>query len=405
MHDHEIFHQREESTALTFSGEELKVKETSEFSGYGIRALSSGRLGFAYCQNENEVGKAIEKAKKVAHFSVKSTFSFAPEASFTRPDIFDPSMDPYDYSKLKDLLDSVRNCAESFGGRARVILSAGRFLNDLRNSEGFSGEYQSTELSAYVECMHGDGLGIGYLSSNKLADVSGLGLKAAGMAKDMQGAKKPKAGRYTFVMQPEALDSLIEILLASFSGDWKRRKISKISKGYQLSEKLNIYEDGLSQGTSARPFDDEGTPSEKRCLVKNGKVHSFLYDRETAALEGVEQSGACSRESYDSNPSIGAANIVVSPGDWNDLGEIEKYIELHYAHGSHTANLTTGDFGLEVSAAFMVEKEKRTPLKGFMITGNIFDLFSNIEAVESRQRIYAWLVSPRIAFGNLRVVA
>ncbi len=401
---HEVYFQRSEFTSLTFSGGELKTRETSEESGYGVRILKDGKLGFAYCQDEKKLEDAKKRAEKLSKFSPKTNFSFSPSASFNNPDIFDKNIEPSDFQTFKSLLEQARESAESFGARSKVVISANKSYTELENSEGFSGNYEDTGFSMYAEAMHGEGLGIGYLSSNHIKDVSEAALSAAGMARDMQNAKKPESGTYTVVAQTEALDTLLEVLLPSFSGDWKRRKITSLP-GKKFSEKLSIYDDPLSGGTSSRPFDDEGIPSEKRTLIETGEVESYLYDLETAALAGETGSGSCSRDSYDDNPSIGSSNIVVSPGDWKDLGEIEKYIELHYAHGSHTANLTTGDVGLEVSAAFLVEGEKRTPMKGFMMSGNIFDMFANIEAVESKVRTLGSLTAPRIAFGNVHVIS
>jgi PmbA protein len=208
------------------------------------------------------------------------------------------------------------------------------------------------------------------------------------------------------VAGPEALLNLMDVFLPSFSGDWKRRAITKLSPGAKaFNGDLTICEDGLAPGTEARPFDDEGTPSKKRLLVENGAVKSFLYDRETAALEGVSESGACVRPGYDLPPSASPSNIVISPGKVNDLAELGRIIELRSAHGSHTANPTSGDIGLEASSAFLVENGKRTPLKGFMVTGNVFDMFANIEAIEKKQTTYGSLIAPRIAFRNVRVVS
>jgi PmbA protein len=401
---HEIFFQKSEFTSLTFSGGELKTRETSEESGYGVRVISNGRMGFAYCQDKNELEDAKKRAEKLSKFSPQTSFSFAPKAGYSNPDIMDKNIDPSDFDTFKSLLEQGREAAESFGARSKVVVSAHKSFTELENSEGFSGSYDETGFSFYTEAMHGEGLGIGYVNSNHLSDVREAALNAAGMARDMQNAKKPEPGTYTVVAQIEALDTFLEVLIPSFSGDWKRRGITSLP-GKKFSEKLTICDDGLADGTSARPFDDEGTPSEKRALIENGEVKSYLYDLETAALANEQGSGSCSRDSYDDAPSIGSSNLVVSPGDWKDLGEIEKYIELHYAHGSHTANLTTGDLGIEVSAAFLVEGEKRTPLKGFMITGNIFDMFARIEAVESKTRAVGSLIAPRIAFGDVRVVS
>ncbi len=407
MAEHEIYHSEGASTSLVFTGGELKIRETDFSSGYGVRALKNGRVGFAYCQHKDALKKATKEAEKLSRFSVESSFSFAPKVNFKRPDIHDDSLDPSDYGMLRGFVDEAKEGAQSLGGKARAIASVASSQVNLENTAGFSGEYSKTDFSMYVECMHGDGFGISSLSCNKKPEqVRDLALKAAGMAKDMQGAKKPDSGTYTVVLEIEAIESVLGALLPSFSGDWKRRGMTRIEKGKRhFSEQLSISEDGLSEASEARPFDDEGVPSEKRFLVKNGVVDSLLYDRETAALDNTKGSGACSRSSYDEPPSIGPSNIVVSSGTWKDLGELERYIELHYAHGAHTANLTTGDIGLEVSGAFLVEKNKRTPVKGFMLTGNVFDWFANVEAIEKRPRIHDWLISPRIALRNVHAVS
>lgn len=406
MSEHEIYHQRAESASLTFTGGELKVRETDSFSGHGIRVLHEEKIGFAYCQDEKEIPNTIAQAKKLSRFAVESRFSFAPKAAYKKLDVANPKFVPSNYRSLYAYLDEAREIAESKGGKSKVIIEMDSLSTKIENTTGFSGGYEQKEISFYVECMHGDGSGISYfVSNNEFPDSHELGLKAAEMAKSMQDSKKPETGVHTIVMQLEALGSLVETLLPSFSGDWKRRGISRAVAGKKMfSDKLTISDDPLAKGSSARPFDDEGIPSQKKYLIKNGIVKSFLYDRETAALENVDESGSCSRSAYDSAPTIGASNIAISPGDWTSLDELDKYIEVHNVHGAHTANPTTGDIGLEVSTAFLVNKGKRTPVKGFMITGNVFDMFSNIE-LEKEIRVLDDLISPRIAFKDVKVVS
>jgi PmbA protein len=410
---HEVYSLSTESISLFFSSGELKTKEMDSSLGYGVRSLDKGRLGFAYCQKADDLKKTVEDAKKMSRFSVQSGFSFSPSSPYPRCDISDPSLSTEDYQSLRGFVDEARDGAESLGGKARVMLGVSSSHASLENTEGFRGEYDKTDFSIYVECMHDDGFGSSYLGSCKRpSSVHDLAVESAQMASDMRGAKKPESGTYTIVAEQEALMSLLDTLIPSFSGDWKRRGITKLSSGAKmLSEKFSMHEDALAEGTEARPFDDEGTPSKRRPLVEDGIVRSFMYDRETSALEAREggtlgpESGVCSRAAYDSAPSIGSSNIVIAPGDHSSLADLERYIELHYAHGSHTANPTTGDIGLEASAAFLVENGKRIPIKGFMVTGNIFDMFSNIEGIEKEQKTYGSLISPRIAFRNVRIVS
>jgi len=403
---HEIYCLETESASLSFSGGELKTKEFDSSNGYGVRVLEKKRIGFAYCQKEEDIEKAKADATRMSRFSVESSMSFAPPADYRKMDMVDPSLDIQDSAALRSFLDEAREGAESKGGHARVMLDASRMKVKLENDVGLHGEYDKTGFSVYAECMHDDGFGMAYVASHKAQPVREIGLRAAQMASDMRGAKKPESGTYTVVMEPDALMSVLDTLIPSFSGDWKRRGITKLAPGEKrFSDNFTLCEDGLAPASDARPFDDEGTPSRKRYLVRDGVVESFLYDRETAALAGVDESGACSRDGYDRPPTIHTSNIVIGPGTWNDLNELDKHIELHYAHGSHTANPTSGDIGLEASAAFLVTKGERKPLKGFMLSGNIFEMFTDIEGIEKKQQTNGSLIAPRIAFRNLRVVS
>ncbi|MFH0884298.1 MAG: TldD/PmbA family protein [Candidatus Micrarchaeota archaeon] len=407
MPGNEIFRFDSNAIRLSYSGGELKTKESDSSTGFAVRVLEGGRIGFGHCQHESEIQNTLAQAKSLSRFAVRSGFTFAPKGDYKIPDILDSSVDLEDAGPLRMLVDQAREAASSLGGKPRVISSLERTNIRLDNSEGLSGSYAKTVFSMYVECMHDDGFGFHYASSHHVPkDVAQYGLKAAEMASSMRKAGKPESGTYTIVMGPEALENLIETLLPSLSGDWKRRGITKLAdKKYRFSEKLSIYDDALAPGISARPFDDEGTPSERRALIEKGEVKSFLYDRETAALDNVKDSGSCMRGSYDSPPGIGASNLIIAPGDWDDLAAIGRHLEIRSAHGSHTANPTTGDIGLEVSAAYLVDKGQKKPLKGFMLSGNVFDMFANIEAVESEQKVYGSLIAPRMAFRDVRVVS
>ena len=406
---YEVCHMRSESASLTFSGGELKVKEAGAYAGYGVRALEDGKLGFAYCQRGDEVEKAVGRAVRLSRFSAKSGFSFAPPGRSQKPAIYDTQLAAMDYGGLRGYLEEAREAAESHGGKPRIMLSCVNSSFGLENTGGFSDSYDKTEFSIYAECMHAEGFGFAYLTSNHVPAQPApgeIGLEAADMAKAMWNATKPESGSYTVVLQPEALDSILEILLPSFSGDWKRRKVTRLRQGAkQFSDKFTLCDDGLAQGTDARPFDDEGTPSARRPLVERGRVASFLFDRESAALANEDGSGACSREGYDSVPSIGQSNLVISAGDRKDFSDIGRHIEIHSMHGAHTANATTGDFGLDVSVAFLLESGKRTPLRGFLLAGNVFDMFAEIEAVEKGVHVLGGLVAPRMAFRGLKVVS
>ena len=142
-------------------------------------------------------------------------------------------------------------------------------------------------------------------------------------------------------------------------------------------------------------------------LIENGIVKSFLFDRETASLANMKIEGSCSRAGYDTSPTIGHTNLEIGKGNVNKIDEFGDYVEIISMHGSHTSNVTSGDFGMEVNIARHVTKGGREtiPIRGFIMSGNIFNLLNKIEAIEKEQVRYANVLAPRIAFDKIRLIS
>ena len=175
-----------------------------------------------------------------------------------------------------------------------------------------------------------------------------------------------------------------------------------------FSDSFSLSDSPLSSGSASFPFDDEGTPARETKLIEKGVVLSFMYDRATAALDGASNThacGSCSRSSYSSRPGIGYSNLIIGPGNYNDFEkELDNFILVESLHGAHTANALTGDFSLEVPVAFRFRKGKSSPVRGFMLSGNIFKLFNSILGIEKEFMTYDNLISPRIAFSEVNII-
>ncbi len=408
-YDHEVYHSESKSISLTFSGGQLKGREHQTDEGYGVRVLKDGKLGFGYCESGKDLKKALSNALFISRFSPETKFSFSEKQRYGKVRNFDRKVAGMSSKELKDVLDQVRDGAEKYSNLSRVSVSTEEERFSLENTLGLKGKYARTELGGYTEVMDGNGSGFAQFSSNFMVrDPTEVGARAAEMAKGMRHPEKMKPGKYTVITSLETLNSFLDILLPSFSGDWERRNISKLCsrKGEKLFAKSFTLEDnGMFEGLAARPFDDEGIPSKKRVLVKAGHFSRFVYDMETAALAKKKASGHCNRSHYSMPPVAGISNLIVGTGDYTDLEEeLNNYLLVHSAHGSHTANVTTGDFGLEVSVAFYKKGKKTIPVRGFMLVGNVFDMFRSIKGIEKKRQSYGSLIAPRMAFKGLRVV-
>lgn len=409
--DHEIYSLDEKVLSLNYAEKTIKVRETSTDSGQGIRVLKDGRLGFSYCQQENEIKDAIHRAAAVSDFSPKTNFSFQKKSKYKKLNLKNKKVSSLNIKELGEILHQVRDGAEHEVDRCKILLNQSETEIKIENTKGLHSGYSKAEIDMYVESVVGDGYGFSFYSSHKLLkDPHSFGLKAAKMAKEMHKPKKISPGNYTIVLTPESLPSILSIFIPSFSGEWKRKGITKLGNKLGkliFSEKFSMYEDGTDiRSSSAVPFDDEGTPSKKRSLVTRGIPKQFLYDMETAALAKVKADGFCARSDYSSMPSIGNSTLIINSGKHTNFEEeLKECIVVHSMHGSHTSNPTTGDFGLEVNSAFHIKNGKKIPVRGFILSGNVFKLFKEILGMEKKQEVFDDIIAPRMAFRGVQVIA
>lgn len=411
MESWETYLSAESSTSLEFADEVIKVKESGTLSGYGVRALSKGKLGFSYCVAEKDLKTAKEKAAKAAVFSPlpKTRFSFAPKSKYPSAKTYSQRVASLDEKELKAILSHVEEGISKYTKKSRIVVDAETNYTEIENSENLHASCKGTSFSAYCEAMNDDGLGFSYYSGiNLVKDPLTFGRDAGEMSKIMKKAKKPESGKRTIAFAPEAIHSLLDIALPSISGDWKRRKITKLGDKLGkriLSEKLTIIDDPLANAAAIAPFDAEGVPSKTRPLIENGVLKNFLYNREIAALEGVDNQGACSRNSFSLKPSIAPSNLVVKPGDYRSfVEELREFILIKSVHGVHTSNTTTGDFSVEANIAFQVKNGKRSGMRGFLVTGNVFNVFNSIIGLEKKAETYDNLISPAIACKDVQII-
>lgn len=408
--DHEIFYSANSDKSLLLSDNEIKIKQSSESSGYGIRVLHNGNIGFSYCQNEKLLKQTAEQAKKTAKFFVTSKFSFQKKSSYPKLDIHDKKVEELDETELREMLYEIKTGMDKHAKKSRISINSGELEVAIANSNGLYANYKKTNMSVYAEAMLGKGYGFSYQQSMGLPkNLLKLGEDAGKMAKDMQYPKKVANGRYNVVFSADALHSLLGILLPSLSGDWKRRKISKLAEhtGKKIfDEKFSLYDDATIPASDSSPCDDEGTVSKRIALIENGVVKNFLYDLETSYLEGVKAEGACNRSDYSTVPSIGNKNIYIPPGNYGNFDdELKEFLLIKSMHGTHTSNLTTGDFGVEVNVGWHFKNKKTIPVRGFLIADNIFNVFNKIEGIEKQTTTYDNMIAPRIAFKEIQVVS
>lgn len=410
--EYEIFSLLENELSLNYAQGSFKIRNFSTDSGFGVRVLSDKKLGFSYCSSEAEVKKTISKARSLAKHSIKNDFLFASKSVYQSINCYDKKISDMDELFLRDASKEINDIIKKQGCTSRIYSSLSNQKIKIENTSDLAGEYKKTSVDFFIEATYGEGYGYSYYGGCYLPkNIGTVAEEAARMAKQMKNAGKPESGAYTVVFSVESLSSLFEVLIPSLSGQWKRKKISLLSDklGKQvLSDKLTIHDDPLINLSSCMPFDDEGTKSSNKALFEKGILKNFLFDRESAALAGEKKSGFCSRSSYSSAPTISPSNISINSGDYSNFEEeLGDFLFVKSLHGTHTSNMTTGDFGVEINASIYNTNNGKTqsPKRGFIISDNIFNLLNKVIGLEKEKQIHADFFSPRIAFSNLKVVS
>jgi TldD protein len=150
---------------------------------------------------------------------------------------------------------------------------------------------------------------------------------------------------------------------------------------------LSAYDDGRMPGEwGTDAIDDEGTPTQKTLVVEEGRLTSFLYDRQRAERDGVASTGNGRRESFRHLPIPRMTNTYIAPGEAEPeamIAELKRgFYAVSFAGGQ--VDPATGDFVFGVSEGYLIEAGRVTrPCRGATLIGNCLDALAAIDAVGS----------------------
>ena len=148
---------------------------------------------------------------------------------------------------------------------------------------------------------------------------------------------------------------------------------------------LDAFDDGRLPGEwGTDAIDDEGTRTNRTCVVHGGRLTSYLYDLVRARKDGVDSTGNGRRESFRHLPIPRMTNTYIAPGEGQPdelIAEVGRgFYAVSFAGGQ--VDPTTGDFVFGVSEGYLIEGGKATkPCRGATLIGNCLDALAKIEAV------------------------
>ena len=130
--------------------------------------------------------------------------------------------------------------------------------------------------------------------------------------------------------------------------------------------------------------DDEGVKGQRKLLIENGILKSYMVDRLNGRRMGMEPNGCSRRQNYTFAPTSRMSNTFIANGKSTHdeiIANTEKGI---YAvrMGGGSVKTMTGDFNFSVDKAFLIEKGKITKqVKGAKLIGSELEVLQNIDMV------------------------
>jgi len=214
-----------------------------------------------------------------------------------------------------------------------------------------------------------------------------IGEKVASRAIKQLVAKSPKGGKSQVVLGPnvlgvfvhEAFGHLAEADLALSGGVLQNRLGKKIG-----SDLVTFYDDGTIKGAfGSFKYDDEGVPTRKTLLIKDGVVKGLMHNRETAQKFNVEPTGNARAQNFRVEPIIRMRNTFMAPRD-HSLEELMEDIHSGYYLKSFRggqANLD-GTFQVGIQEAYEIRNgEIGAPVRDVSISGSTLETLFKVDAV------------------------
>jgi len=277
-----------------------------------------------------------------------------------------------------------------------IANSEGRFVTETRVRVRIMTSAVAADQNMMQTGSAGDGSGQGYEFFEDM-DIEAYAEEAARVAKTMLYADDCPSGvmpviihnAFGGVIFHEACGHSLEATsVAKNASVFSGKKGTKIA-----SEVVTAIDDGtIENGWGSANYDDEGYPQQRRVLIKDGILNSYMIDKINGRRMNEEPTGSSRRQNYKFSPTSRMSNTFIDNGD-STLDEMIKatdYGLFAKKMGGGSVNPGNGDFNFSVMEGYMIrDGEIAEPVKGAALVGNGADILHKIDMVANnleRQR-------------------
>jgi TldD protein len=398
----EIRLEERESTRVVYRGQDLETASAVIDRGGIVRCLvKNGGWGIATFNDLSDLPHRVQQAYEGARAIQGEPVELAPTPV---------SEDTISVSLSRDFrgisMEEKRTLAEEYnqillGFDPRIIDTQTAYVDTFShvifaNSEGALIEEERPNVTTFFMAVARENGNV-QRAFDGISKVAGyefvvghhtLAETVARRAIDLLSAARVKGGRYTVVCNPRLAGTFVHEAFGHLSeadfvyANPQAQEMMVLGRRFG-KDILTIVDDGSLPGLrGSHKYDDEGTPTRRNELVKQGVLVGRLHSRETAAKLGEEVTGNARATGYRYPPIVRMTNTFIEQGEtsFEDMvGDIDLGIYACNAFGGQTA---LENFSFSSAYAYMIrEGHIAEMVRDVVLAGNLFNTLESIDAV------------------------
>ncbi len=403
----EVFMVSSEEMPVQFEANRLKHVQSKQSTHLALRIIKEGRLGYATTTEPSDRQSLVANAVEAAQFGMRARFELPSLTAYPKIDTMDPAVESTPIEKMSQLgAELIAIITEHTPDIICEAMVAKETISlELINSRGGQASYKKSIFSLGIIgslIRDTDMLFVGeWQSSGRLItrpqDIARVVLQQLELARNQASAPTREL---PVVFTPRGVVSaFIPSLMTAFNGKTVLEGASPIGNRLGqpvFDQKLWLWDDPtIPYRPHSRPCDDEGIPSQRTPLIEGGKVASFLYDLQTAALAGTKSTGSGHRGGGLPVPS--ASTLVIAPGKTTFdemVSDIKEGLVIEQLMGADQGNILGGDFSGNVLLGYKVESGKIVGrVKNTMVSGNVYQILKEVTAIGNEAEWVGGLVN------------
>ena len=295
-------------TDVRFAANQMSTSGAVMTAGLGVQSTIGKKHAVATTNDfsDESLKAVVEKSEALAKLSPDD------------PEVM-PPLGPQTYLPVTGYFDSTATLTPEARARAALTaleparkagdLQAAGFIqinagsNALGNSKGLFAYNRSTNANYTLTVRTSDGTGSGWAGAEdpdwtkiNFTEVANRAIEKAKLSRNPVAIEP---GRYTVILEPQAVGDLVQLMggsLAARAADEGRSAFTKQGGGNKIGEKIvdervTIFSDPQDPQLRGQPFDGQGLPLARQVWVENGVLKQLFYSRFWAQKQGKTATG------------------------------------------------------------------------------------------------------------------